>query len=130
MALYRERFQPSQQLGKSHAMAGANVVVADTDAEARRLFTSVQMRFVGMVRNERGLLQPPIDDIDSYWTATEQVHASRMLTCSFVGSPATVESQLRDFVARTGIDELLVASAIYDQRARLRSFELLKELSF
>ena len=130
MALYRERFQPSQQLCKSHAMAGANVVVADTDAEARRLFTSVQMRFVGMVRNERGLLQPPIDDIDSYWTATEQVHASRMLTCSFVGSPATVESQLRDFVARTGIDELLVASAIYDQRARLRSFELLKELSF
>ena len=130
MALYRERFQPSQQLGKSHAMAGANVIVADTDAEARRLFTSVQMRFVGMVRNERGLLQPPIDDIDSYWTATEQVHASRMLTCSFVGSPATVESQLRDFVARTGIDELLVASAIYDQRARLRSFELLKELSF
>ena len=130
MALYRERFQPSQQLGKSHAMAGANVVVADTDAEARRLFTSVQMRFVGMVRNERGLLQPPIDDIDSYWTATEQVHASRMLTCSFVGSPATVESQLRDFVARTGIDELLVASAIYDQRAKLRSFELLKGLSF
>ena len=130
LALYRERFQPSQQLAKSHAMAGANVVVADTDAEARRLFTSVQMRFVGMVRNERGLLQPPIDDIDSYWTATEQVHASRMLTCSFVGSPATVESQLRDFVARTGIDELLVASAIYDQRARLRSFELLKELSF
>ncbi len=130
MALYRERFQPSQQLGKSHAMAGANVIVADTDAEARRLFTSVQMRFVGMVRNERGLLQPPIDDIDSYWTATEQVHASRMLTCSFVGSPATVESQLRDFVERTGIDELLVASAIYDQRARLRSFELLKELSF
>lgn len=130
LALYRERFQPSQQLGKSHAMAGANVVVADTDAEARRLFTSVQMRFVGMVRNERGLLRPPIDDIDSYWTATEQVHASRMLTCSFVGSPATVESQLRDFVARTGIDELLVASAIYDQRARLRSFELLKELRF
>ena len=130
LALYRERFQPSQHLGTSHARAGANVVVADTDAEARRLFTSVQMRFVGMVRNERGLLQPPIDDIDSYWTATEQVHASRMLTCSFVGSPATVESQLRDFVARTGIDELLVASAIYDQRAKLRSFELLKGLSF
>ena len=130
LALYRERFQPSHQLGKCHAMAGANVVVADTDAEAHRLFTSVQMRFVGMVRNERGLLQPPIDDIDSYWTATEQVHASRMLACSFVGSPATVERQLRDFVARTGIDELMVASAIYDQRAKFRSFELLKGLSF
>ena len=130
LALYRERFQPSQQLQTSYAVAGANVVVADTDAEARRLFTSVQMRFVGMVRNERGLLQPPIDDIDSYWTAAERVHASRMLTCSFVGSPETVEGQLRSFVQRTGIDELIVASAIYDQAAKFRSFELLKGLSF
>lgn len=130
LALYRERFQPSRQLAKSYAVAGANVVVAETDAEARRLFTSVQMRFVGMVRNERGLLQPPIDDIDAYWTATERVHASRMLTCSFVGSPGTVERQLRDFVARTGIDELIVASAIYDQAAKFRSFELLRGLNF
>lgn len=130
LALYRERFKPSQQLATSYAMAGANVIVADSDDEARRLFTSVQMRFVGMVRNERGLLQPPIDDIDSYWTAAERVHASRMLTCSFVGSPQTVESQLRAFVARTGIDELIVASAIYDQTAKFRSFELLKGLSF
>jgi len=130
LALYRERFQPSQQIATSYAMAGANVIVADSDEEARRLFTSVQMRFVGMVRNERGLLQPPIDDIDSYWTASERVHASRMLTCSFVGSPQTVESQLRAFVARTGIDELIVASAIYDQQAKFRSFELLKGLSF
>lgn len=130
LALYRERFQPSQQIATSYAMAGANVIVAESDEEARRLFTSVQMRFVGMVRNERGLLQPPIDDIDSYWTASERVHASRMLTCSFVGSPQTVESQLRAFVARTGIDELIVASAIYDQQAKFRSFELLKGLSF
>jgi luciferase family oxidoreductase group 1 len=130
LALYRERFQPSQQMEASWAMAGANVVVADTDAEARRLFTSVQMRFVGMVRNERGLLTPPIDDIETYWTPAEKLHASRMLTCSFVGSPATVERQLRDFVARTGIDELMVASAIYDQGAKFRSFELLRGLSF
>jgi len=130
MLLYRERFKPSQQLEKSYAMAAANVIVADTDAEARRLFTSVQMRFVGMVRNERGLLTPPIDDIETYWTPSEKVHASRMLTCSFVGAPSTVEGQLRDFVARTGIDELIVASAIFDQRAKFRSFELLKGLSF
>jgi alkanesulfonate monooxygenase SsuD/methylene tetrahydromethanopterin reductase-like flavin-dependent oxidoreductase (luciferase family) len=88
------------------------------------------MRFVGMVRNERGLLTPPIDDIETYWTPTEKVHASRMLTCSFVGAPQTVERQLQDFVARTGIDELLVASAIFDQRAKFRSFELLRGLSF
>ena len=130
LALYRERFQPSRQLATSHAMAGANVILADTDAEARRLFTSVQMRFVGMVRNERGLLTPPIDDIETYWTPAEKHHASRMLACSFVGSPQTVEPLLRAFVARTGIDELIVASAIYDQRAKFRSFELLKTLSF
>ena len=92
LALYRERFQPSQQLPASYAMAGVNVIVADTDAEARRLFTSVQMRFVGMFRGERGLLQPPIDDIETYWTPTEKVQASRMLACSFVGSPETVEA--------------------------------------
>lgn len=129
IALYRDRFQPSQQCGSSYAMAAANVILADTDEEAKRLFTSLQMRFVGMVRNERGLLQPPIDDIDAYWTAAERVHASRMLACSFVGSPATVEAQLRGFVQRIGIDELIVASAIYDQRAKFRSFELLKGLS-
>ena len=128
IAIYRERFQPSQQLSRAHAMAGINVVLADTDAEARRLFTSVQMRFVGMVRNERGLLQPPIDDIETYWTPTEKLHASRMLACSFVGSPATVERELRAFVARVGVDELIVASAIHDQQARFRSFELLKGL--
>jgi len=128
LAVYRERFEPSQQCATSYAMAAANVVLADTDAEARRLFTSVQMRFVGMVRNERGLLQPPIDDIESYWTPAEKLHASRMLTCSFVGAPATVEPQLRAFMARTGIDELIVASAIYDQQAKFRSFELLRGL--
>ncbi len=128
LAVYRERFEPSQQSATSYAMAAANVVLADSDEEARRLFTSVQMRFVGMVRNERGLLQPPIDDIESYWTPAEKHHASRMLTCSFVGAPATVASQLRAFVARTGIDELIVASAIYDQQAKFRSFELLRGL--
>jgi alkanesulfonate monooxygenase SsuD/methylene tetrahydromethanopterin reductase-like flavin-dependent oxidoreductase (luciferase family) len=86
------------------------------------------MRFVGMVRNERGVLQPPIDDIDTYWTATEKAHASRMLACSFVGAPSTVERELRAFVARTGIDELIVVSAIYDQAAKFRSFELLQGL--
>lgn len=128
LALYRERFRPSRQLGASHAVAAANVILAETDDAARRLFTSLQMRFVGMVRNERGLLQPPIDDIESYWSPGEKLHASRMLACSFVGSPATVEPQLRAFLARTGIDELIVSCAVYDQPAKLRSFALLKDL--
>jgi luciferase family oxidoreductase group 1 len=129
LALYRERFQPSLQFGRSHAMAGVNVILANTDAEAQRLFTSIQMRFVGMFRGERGLLQPPIDDIDTYWTPVEKMQASRMLACSFVGAPETVAPQIRAFLARTGVDELIVASAIFDPAARIRSYEMLKSLA-
>jgi luciferase family oxidoreductase group 1 len=128
LGLYRDRFQPSQQLDRSYAMAGVNVILADTDDEASRLFTSIQMRFVGMFRGDRGLLEPPIGDIETYWTPTEKIQASRMLACSFVGAPATVEASLKAFVARTGLDELIVASAIYDPAARLHSYELLRSL--
>jgi len=130
IAVYRERFEPSQQLDQPHAMAGVNVIVADTDDEARRLFTSLQMRFAGMLRNDRGLLQPPIDDIETYWTPVEKAHASRMLACSFAGSPETVKAGLEAFVRRTGADELIVASAIFDPQAKLRSYELLAGLRF
>ncbi len=129
LALYRERFEPSAQLAKSHAMAGVNVIVADTDAEARRLFTSIQQAFTGMFRGDRGLFQPPIDDIERYWTPQEKAQVSRMLACSFVGSPQTVRSGIQAFVDQTGVDELMVASAVFDPAARLRSYELLAEIT-
>ena len=128
LAIYREKFEPSIQLQQPHAMAGINVVVADTDAEARRLFTSIQQRFTGMLRGDRGYLQRPIDDIEDYWTPAEKIQASRMLKCSFVGSPATVRAELQAFVQETQVQELMVASAIYDQTARLKSYELLAEI--
>ena len=126
--VYRTRFEPSAQLDKPYAMAGVNVIVAETDAEATRLFTSIQQRFTAMFRKDRGYLMPPIDDIETYWTPTEKLQASRMLGCSFVGSPKTVENSLREFVEKTGVDELMVSSAIYDHAARLRSYELLAGL--
>jgi luciferase family oxidoreductase group 1 len=128
LEVYRTRFEPSAQLAKPYAMAGVNVIVAETDAEATRLFTSIQQRFTAMFRKDRGYLMPPIDDIETYWTPTEKMQASRMLSCSFVGSPKTVESGLREFIAKTGVDELMVSSAIYDHAARLRSYELLAGL--
>ena len=128
LEVYRTRFEPSAQLDRPYAMAGVNVIVAETDAEATRLFTSIQQRFTDMFRKDRGYLKPPIDDIESYWTPTEKLLASRMLSCSFVGSPQTVESALREFVDKTGVDELMVSSAIYDHAARLRSYELLAGL--
>lgn len=127
LALYRENFRPSAQLERPHAMVGVNVVAADTDEEARRLFTTLQQRFTDMMRNARGQLSPPIDDIESYWTPAEKAQVSRMLACSFTGSRETVRRELDRFVETTGADELMAASAIYDHAARLRSYELLAE---
>jgi len=126
---YREGFRPSAQLQRSHAMAGLNVVAAETDAEARFLFTSAQQRAVGMVRGQRGLLPPPIADIESYWSPAEKSHASRMLACSVVGSRETVRRGLDSFLAETGVDEVMVASAIFDHAARLRSYAILDEVA-
>ena len=125
LEIYRARFQPSKQLERPHAMVGVNVVAADTDAQARRLFTSVQQSFTNLFRGTRGQLRPPIDDIETYWTPAEKAQASAMLACSFVGSPGTVRDGLAGFVAETGADELMVAAAIHDHAARLRSYELL-----
>ncbi|MCW6510486.1 LLM class flavin-dependent oxidoreductase [Lichenifustis flavocetrariae] len=126
---YRTRFEPSAQLARPHAMVGLNVIAAETDEEARRLFTSVQQSFANMVRGTRGLLSPPIDDIETYWSPAEKAHASRMLACSIVGSPATVRRELQRFVTQTGADEFMVVSAIYDQGARLRSYEILADVA-
>ena len=127
LAIYREKFRPSAQLAKPYAMVGANVIAADTDAEARRLFTSAQQAFTNLLRGARGQLRPPIDNIESYWAPHEKAQAMRMLACSFVGSPATVRAGLERFVADTGADEVIVAAAIYEHAARLRSYELLAE---
>jgi luciferase family oxidoreductase group 1 len=127
LAVYRENFRPSAQLAKPYAMVGANAIVAETDAEARRLFTSAQQAFTNLLRGTRGQLLPPIDDIERYWAPHEKAQAQRMLECSFVGSRATVRAGLDRFVADTRADEVIVAAAIYDHSARLRSYELLAE---
>ena len=125
LAVYRDRFEASDQLDAPHAMPCINVVVADTDAEARRLFTTVQQMFTAMVRGTRGLMPPPIDDIETHWTAAEKAHASRMLACSFVGAPDAVREALDGFVARTGADELMVHVPVFDEAGRRHSMELL-----
>jgi len=129
LELYRSRFEPSEQLQQPYAMVGANAIVADDDATARTLFTSVQQSFANILRNRRGQLPPPIDDIESYWTPPEKERASAMLRRSYVGSPETVRVALDEFVAETNADELMVAAAIHDHTARLRSYELLAQLA-
>jgi luciferase family oxidoreductase group 1 len=128
LAIYRDQFEPSEQLQRPYAMVGVNVFAAETDAEARRLFTSAQQGFTNLVRGALGQLRPPIDDIETYWTPAEKQHVSRMLTCSFVGSRETVARGLKAFLADTAADELIIASAVYDHQARLRSYEIFAEV--
>jgi luciferase family oxidoreductase group 1 len=123
--IYRTTFKPSAQLQKPYAMAGVNIIAADTDEEAHHLFTSLQMRFADMVRGARGYMKPPIDDIEDYWSGPEKIQAQRMLACSFVGSQKSLRMQLNNFMTETGADELMVATALYDHEARLKSYELL-----
>src|SRR5690606_34518502 len=112
--LYRARFKPSGQLAGPYAMVGVNVIAADTDDEARRLWTSQQMSFADLLRGARRLLQPPIDDIDSYWSPPEKAHASLMLGCSVVGSVDTVRRGLEALLDRTKADELIVVSDAFE----------------
>jgi luciferase family oxidoreductase group 1 len=126
---YREAFRPSQQAEEPYAMAGVNAFVADTDEEAQQLFTTMQQAFLGTLRGARGRLRPPVENLDTAWRPGEKERLDHMLRYSFVGSPETVRRKLDLFVADTGVDELMVSSMIYDQKARLRSFELLAELA-
>jgi luciferase family oxidoreductase group 1 len=125
--IYRERFEPSAQLAKPCVMVGCNVIVADTEDEAKRLFTSSQQTFTRMLRGTRGKLPPPIDDIETFWSPAEKAQVSSMLACSFYGSPETIRAKLDPFIEATGADELMVAAAIWDHQARVHSFELLAE---
>jgi luciferase family oxidoreductase group 1 len=126
LRLYREYFQPSAQLATPYAIAGANVIVAPADEEARHLFTSLQQVVIGLVTGNRGMLAPPVEHMEPLPPPLQQ-QVNGFLGCSFVGSPATVRAGLEKFIATTGADEVIVASAIFDHAARLRSCKLLAE---
>jgi luciferase family oxidoreductase group 1 len=127
LQIYHHEFHPSQQLNRPYAAAGVNVFAADTDAQARRLFTSAQQQFTNLIRGRPGRLPPPIDDVESYSTPAEKSLVAGMLTYSFVGSRESVGRGLKEFLGRTGVEELIVATAIYDHAARLRSYEILMD---
>jgi luciferase family oxidoreductase group 1 len=125
LAIYRREFRPSGQLEEPYAMAGLNVFAADTDEEARRLFTTPQQSWANRVRGLAGPYPPPIDDIEAYWTPAEKAQASAMLARSVVGSRDTVHAGVAAFVEETGVDEVMVVSAIWEHAARVRSYEIL-----
>ena len=121
IARYRAHFEPSAQLDKPYAMLTVNVIAADTDAEAHRLLTSMQVQFVNLVRGVPGRIQPPVDDIERYWTPAEKAWVEKSLARSFVGSAETVERGLRAFLDEFRPDELMISGHFFDPAARLRS---------
>ncbi|MCC5857586.1 MAG: LLM class flavin-dependent oxidoreductase [Ectothiorhodospiraceae bacterium] len=125
LGLYRETFRPSGQCQRPYAMVAANVVVAETDAEAEYLATSLQQRFLRMIRGKRGRLDPPVENMGEIWTPHEQAIVEAHLRVSAVGSPERVRAQLERIVGITGADELIISCDVFDQAARLRSYELL-----
>jgi luciferase family oxidoreductase group 1 len=127
LEIYRSRFKPSEQLDRPYAIVGVNIVAADSDDKARRLATTQQMSFTNIFRGARGLSQPPIDDIETYWTPMEKAQAGRMLARSIVGSRDTVRKGMSALVQETGADELIVVSDVYDHAERLHSIQLIAE---
>lgn len=126
--IYRKNFKPSKQLDKPYTMAGANIVLADTDEEAARLTTTGSIFALDIIRNNRRPLQPPVESMDNIWNPSEAAYIEQMRGYSFVGRPKTVKEKLQNFIGDTGVDEVIVATYIYDFNAQLHSFNLLASL--
>jgi luciferase family oxidoreductase group 1 len=124
IAAYRAGFRPSEQLEHPYVMLGCNVFAADTDAEAELLATSMQQSFVSLRSGHPTRLPPPAPGYLERTTPPERAMLDQVLSCSAIGAPETVARILKGFLARTGADELIIASHIFDQAARLRSYEL------
>jgi luciferase family oxidoreductase group 1 len=124
LRLYREHFRPSQFLQEPYALACVNVIAADTDAEAEKLATSFYQLALGLFRNDRRPLPPPVDSMDGIWTDAEQYGVLNMMSYSFIGSQRKVKNSLADFAKTTGVDEIMIATHIYDFAKKLRSYEL------
>ncbi|GAB2951608.1 luciferase-like monooxygenase [Hafnia psychrotolerans] len=128
LAIYRRQFKPSEQLQKAHAMVCINAIAADTDEEARRMFTSNQQQFINLRRGNPGKLPAPVDNIESLWSASERFGVDQALRLSVVGKKETVRAGLQKILRDTEADELMINGQIFDQQARLYSFDIVSQL--
>ena len=121
--LYRERFQPSAVLKKPYLMVAVQVIAAETDAAARRLFTTPQQRFLRLIRNQPVELLPPVDSMEPLWRESERAAVESRLGEAIIGSDATVKAGLEKLVSKTGADEVIVVTDTYEHADRLASYE-------
>lgn len=126
--LYRQNFRPSAVLQQPYVMAGIPVLVADTDEEAKRLFTTPQQRFLALIRNQPVEVKPPVDSMDGLWNPIEEHAVYQRLARAIVGSPSSVGEELAAFVEETGVDEIFAVTDTYAPKDRFRSYELLSQI--
>lgn len=125
--LYRENFKPSARLDKPHAMVCVNVIAADSDRDARFLFTSMQQQFINLRRGKPGPLPAPVENMDNLWSPSEQYGVQQALSMSIVGDKDKVRHGLASLIRETQADEIMVNGQIFDRQARLYSFALAME---
>ena len=128
LSIYRSKFKPSAQLQKPHAMVCINAIAADTDEEARRMFTSNQQQFINLRRGKPGKLPAPVDNIESLWSPQESFGVDQALRLSVVGNKENVRHGLQAIARETEADELMINGQIFDHAARLHSFEIVSQL--
>ena len=121
--LYRETFRPSRDLPKPHLMVAVQVIAAETDAAARRLFTTPQQRFLRLMRNESVEMLPPVDSMEPLWTDAERAAVESRLRAAIIGSDATVQAGLEKLISETHADEVIVVTDTYDPNARFDSYQ-------
>jgi luciferase family oxidoreductase group 1 len=126
--LYRSTFRPSAQLDKPYVMLGFNVFAAETDEEAQFRATSMQQAFVNLRSGRPSKLKPPVKGYLESLDLPERMMLDQVLSCAAIGAPDTVAAQLKAFVERTGADELMITSQIFEHSARLRSYEIAAEI--
>lgn len=129
LAIYRERFEPSEQLQRPYVMLGYNVCAADTDEEATFLRSSSLQAFVNLRRGNPGQLPPPVKDFESTLAHGEQGMLEELSRCAATGTPATVEKRIRSFIDETKADELIVVCSVFDHEARLKSYRITSEIA-
>ena len=125
--IYRREFKPSKQLDKPYVMVGVPALAADTDERAEFLATSMYQRFLGIVRNNRTALPPPVEDMDKVWSPGERYAVAERMALMVVGGPERVAANLKKIVDITKADELIIASDAFERSDRLRSYEILAQ---
>jgi luciferase family oxidoreductase group 1 len=128
LEIYRRNFRPSSELSNPHAMVAVNIIAADTDEEAEWLSTSMKQHILNLFRNNRVPLQPPVEKIEELFSDYERALLQQRLESTFIGSPDTIRKGLQAFITKTNANEVIVNAQIYDHKARLHSYELVRQI--